>query len=159
MFVVVADKIDRPWLCSWNVVMSDHPSSPPIPSSSIDPNLLSPPTSIPIPPSVFYSQLTPNRPVTPPQNASISTSTPISNCRQPPSSRIYSSSTYGQLQFEVYEVVFPCNNDSFSDFNMMIPEAGGADYETRDIREHWATVPVIHNQTTDMWIIKHKLTI
>jgi hypothetical protein len=53
--------------------------SAPIPSSSVDPNLLSPPTSTPIPPSVFYSQSTPNRPVTPPQNASIPTSTPISN--------------------------------------------------------------------------------
>ena len=63
--------------------MSDHPSSssglPPIPSSSVDPNLLSPTTSTPVPPSVFYSQPTPNRPVTPPQNASIPTSTPISN--------------------------------------------------------------------------------
>ena len=56
--------------------MSDHPSSP---SSSLDPNLLSPPTSTPVPPSVFYSQSTPNRPVTPPPNASIPTSTPISN--------------------------------------------------------------------------------
>ena len=62
--------------------MSDHPSSPgspPIPSSSLDPNLLSPPTSTPIPPSVFYSQSTPNRPLTPPPNAFIPTSTPISN--------------------------------------------------------------------------------
>jgi hypothetical protein len=61
--------------------MSNPPSteSPPIPSSSVDPNLLSPPTSTPIPPSVFYSQSTPNCPVTPPQNASIPTSTPISN--------------------------------------------------------------------------------
>jgi hypothetical protein len=62
--------------------MSDHPSStglPPIPSSTIDPNLLSPPTSSPVPPSVFYSQSTPNRPVTPPPNASIPASTPISN--------------------------------------------------------------------------------
>jgi hypothetical protein len=41
------------------LVMSDHSSStglPPIPSSTIDPNLLSPPTSSPVPPSVFYSQ-------------------------------------------------------------------------------------------------------
>ena len=62
--------------------MSDHPSSPgspPIPSSSLDPNLLSPPTSTPILPSVFYSQSTPNRPLTPPPNAFIPTSTPISN--------------------------------------------------------------------------------
>jgi hypothetical protein len=53
--------------------------SPPIPSSSVDPYLLSPPTGTPVPPSVFYSQSTPNRPVTPPPNASIPTSTPISN--------------------------------------------------------------------------------
>src|SRR5882762_3066323 len=61
--------------------MSDHPSStgsPPIPSSSLHPNLLSP-TSTPIPPSVFYSQSTQNRPLTPPPNAFIPTSTPISN--------------------------------------------------------------------------------
>jgi hypothetical protein len=76
-FVVVVDKIDRTWLCSCSSVMSDHPSPPPIPS--VDSNLLSPPTSGPIPPSVFYSQSTPNRPVTPPSNASIPTSTPISN--------------------------------------------------------------------------------
>jgi hypothetical protein len=50
-----------------------------IPSSSVDPTLLLPPISTPISPSVFYSQSTPNRPVTPPQNASIPTSTPISN--------------------------------------------------------------------------------
>ena len=73
-FVVVVDKIARTWLCSWNFVMS--PSS----TGSVDPNLLSPPTSTPILPSVFYSQsATRNRPVTPPQNASIPTSTPISN--------------------------------------------------------------------------------
>jgi hypothetical protein len=72
--VVVVDKIARTWLCSWNFVMS--PSS----TGSVDPNLLSPPTSTPILPSVFYSQsATRNRPVTPPQNASIPTSTPISN--------------------------------------------------------------------------------
>src|SRR6202044_3499400 len=55
--------------------------SPLIPSSSVNPTLLSPPTSTPIPPSVFYvySQSTRNRPVTPTQNASIPTSTPISN--------------------------------------------------------------------------------
>jgi hypothetical protein len=53
--------------------------SPPIPSSSVDPYLLSPPTGTPVPPSVFYSQSTPNRPVPPPPNASIPTSTPISN--------------------------------------------------------------------------------
>ena len=85
-FVVVVDKIDRTWLCSCNLChvrfVSDHSSptgSPPIPSSSVDSNLLSPPTSGPVPPSVFYSQSTPNRPVTPPPNASIPTSTPISN--------------------------------------------------------------------------------
>ena len=50
---------------------------PPIPSFSVDSNLLSTPTSGPVPPSVFYSQLTPNRPVTPPPNASIPTGTPI----------------------------------------------------------------------------------
>jgi hypothetical protein len=50
-----------------------------MPSSSADPNLLSPPKGSTIPPSVFYSQSTPNRPVTPPTNASIPTSTPISN--------------------------------------------------------------------------------
>jgi hypothetical protein len=77
MFIVVAGKIDRTWLCNRNF-MSDHPSSG-TGSSSVDPSLLSPPTSTPIPPSVFYSQSTPNRPVTPPQNASIPTSTPISN--------------------------------------------------------------------------------
>jgi hypothetical protein len=79
---IVITKIDRMWLCSCNFVMSDHlssPGSPPIPSSSPYPNLLSPPSSTPIPPSVFYSQSTPNRPATPPQNASIPTSTPISN--------------------------------------------------------------------------------
>src|ERR1700733_16249165 len=61
--------------------MSNPPStgSPPIPSSSVDPNLLLPPTSTPIPPSIFYSQSTPNRPLTPPPNAFIPTSTPISN--------------------------------------------------------------------------------
>ena len=62
--------------------MSDHPSSTgstPIPSSTVDPNFLLPPSGSPVPPSVFYSQPTPNRPVTPPPNASIPTSTPISN--------------------------------------------------------------------------------
>jgi len=54
-------------------------SSPPISSSPLHPNVLSPPTSTPIPPSVFYSQSTPNRPLTPPPNAFIPTSTPISN--------------------------------------------------------------------------------
>jgi hypothetical protein len=49
-------------------------------TGSVDPSLLSPPTSTPIPPSAFYSRsATRNRPVTPPQNASIPTSTPISN--------------------------------------------------------------------------------
>ena len=76
-FIVVVDKIDRTWLCNCNFVTSDHPSPPPIPSA--ESNLLSPPMSGPIPPSVFYSQSTPNRLVTPPPNAYISTSTPISN--------------------------------------------------------------------------------
>jgi hypothetical protein len=51
--------------------------------SFVDPSLLFPPTSLPnstpVPPSVFYAQSTRNRPVTPPSNASIPTSTPISN--------------------------------------------------------------------------------
>jgi hypothetical protein len=62
-FVVVADKIDWKWLCM-------------IPSSSLDPNLLYTGGAVP---SVFYSQSTPNRPVTPPSNVSIPTSTLISN--------------------------------------------------------------------------------
>ena len=77
--------------------MSDYPSStglPPIPSSTIDPNLLSPPTSSPVPPSVFYSQSTPNRLVTPPQNASIPTSTPISN--KTSGSYTYASETHNR---------------------------------------------------------------
>ena len=53
------------------------PSS--IGSCSVDPSLLSPPTGTPVPPSVFYSHSTRNRPVTPPPSASIPTSTPISN--------------------------------------------------------------------------------
>ena len=64
------------------LVMSDHPSStglPPIPSSTTDTNLLLSPTSSPVSPSVFYSQSTPNRPLTPPPNTSIPTCTPISN--------------------------------------------------------------------------------
>ena len=80
--LVVVYKINQTWLCICNLGMSDHPSPTglqPIPSSSVDSNLLLPPTSGPIPPSVFYSQSTPNRPVTPPPNASIPTSTPISN--------------------------------------------------------------------------------
>ena len=48
-----------------------------MPSSSVRSNLLSPPTSGTV--SVFYSQSTLNRPVTPPQNVSIPTSTHISN--------------------------------------------------------------------------------
>ena len=72
--VIVVDKIDRRWLCRWNVVMSPSSST-----GSVDPSLLSPPTSTPIPPSVFYSHSTRNRPVTPPATASIPTSTPISN--------------------------------------------------------------------------------
>ena len=57
-----------------------HPTgSPPIPSSSVDSNLLSPPASSPVPPSVFYSQSTPNRPVTQMRPSRFPTSTPISN--------------------------------------------------------------------------------
>jgi len=53
--------------------------SPPIPSSLVDAELAFATTSTPIPSiSLFYSQSTSNRPVTPPQNASIPTSTPIS---------------------------------------------------------------------------------
>ena len=50
-------------------------------SSSVNPDLLSPPTSgnRAIPPSTFYSTPAEKRPVTPPQNASKPTSTPISN--------------------------------------------------------------------------------
>jgi hypothetical protein len=48
-------------------------------SSTMDPSLLSPPTNTPVSPSIFYSCLIRNRPVTPPQNVSIPTSTPISN--------------------------------------------------------------------------------
>jgi hypothetical protein len=71
--VVFADKI----ICGCAAAtLSDHP---PIPFSSVDPGLLSPPTSTPVPPSVFYLQSTRNRPVTPPPNASIPTSTPVSN--------------------------------------------------------------------------------
>ncbi|KIM85920.1 hypothetical protein PILCRDRAFT_5026 [Piloderma croceum F 1598] len=44
-----------------------------------DPNLLLPPTSTPVLPLVFNSQLTRNHSVTPPPNASIPTSTPIPN--------------------------------------------------------------------------------
>ena len=66
--------------------------SAPIPSSSIDLNLLSLPTSTPIPLSVFYSQLTPNHPVTPPPNTSIPTSTPISN--KTSGSHSYTSETH-----------------------------------------------------------------
>ena len=64
--------------------MADHPfstGSPSISSSSVNPDLLSSPTSSDsaIPPSAFYSTSARNRPVTPPQNAFIPNSTPISN--------------------------------------------------------------------------------
>jgi hypothetical protein len=62
-------------------------------SSSIDPSLLSPPTSTPVPPSVFYSHSTRNRPVTPPQNASIPTSTLVSN--KTSGNHSYASETHG----------------------------------------------------------------
>jgi hypothetical protein len=77
--------------------MSDHTlstGSTLIPSSTIDPNLLLPPGSSPVPPSVFYSQSTPNRPVTPPPNASIPTSTPISN--KTSGSYTYASETHNR---------------------------------------------------------------
>ena len=74
-FVIVVDMIDWTWLCSWIFVMSLSPSS--TGSSSVDPSLLSPPTSTPVPSS--YSQSTRNYPVTPPPTTSIPTSTPISN--------------------------------------------------------------------------------
>ena len=66
------------------VIIAGHPfstGSPSISSSSINPDLRSPPTSSnsAIPPSTFYSTSTRNRPVTPPKNASNPTSTPISN--------------------------------------------------------------------------------
>src|ERR1700691_2624628 len=62
--------------------MSDQPSSTGSPtSSSIYPNLLSPPISATILPSAFYSQSThtKSRPITPPPNASNPAGTPISN--------------------------------------------------------------------------------
>jgi hypothetical protein len=71
--VVVVDKIDRTWLCSCNfvIMMSDHPSptgSPPIPSSSVDSYLLSPPTSGPVPSQhqtarSHHPKMCPSRPV------------------------------------------------------------------------------------------------
>ena len=62
--------------------MSDQPSSTGSPtSSSIDPNLLSPPISATVLPSAFYSKSTHTRsqPITSPPNASNPASTPISN--------------------------------------------------------------------------------
>src|SRR5882762_6088897 len=73
---VIVDAERYVWLC---FVLRSSRSPRLIPSSSLDPNLLSPPTSTPVPPSVFYSQSTPNHPVTPPPNAFIPTTTPISN--------------------------------------------------------------------------------
>ena len=66
------------------VVMAGHPfstGSPSISSSFVNPDLLSPPTSSnsAVPPATFYLTSARNRPVTPPQNASNPTSTPISN--------------------------------------------------------------------------------
>ena len=65
------------------VVMAGHPFSTGSPSisSSVNPDLLSSLTSSnsAILPSTFYSMSARNRPVTPPQNASNLTSTPISN--------------------------------------------------------------------------------
>jgi len=76
LFIVVAGKIDQTWLCNRKLVMSNHPSS--TGSSSVHPSLLSPPTSTPFchQPSIQSTQI---RLVTPPPNASIPTSTPISN--------------------------------------------------------------------------------
>jgi hypothetical protein len=62
-------------LCPWHRPLDLHQYPHPL----LIPSLLSPPTSTPVPPSVFYSQSTRNHPVTPPPNASIPTSTPISN--------------------------------------------------------------------------------
>jgi hypothetical protein len=64
--------------------MTGHPSStgsPSISSSSVNPDLLSPPTSSDgaIPPSTFYSTSARKRPVTPPPKVLNPTSTPISN--------------------------------------------------------------------------------
>ena len=85
------------------LVMSDRPSFtglPPIPSSTIDPNLLSPPTSSHVLPSVFYSQSTPNRPTTPQPNTSIPTSTPISN--KTSGSYTYASETHNRDSANYY---------------------------------------------------------
>jgi hypothetical protein len=60
------------WIKHGCATLSDHPSS--TGSSSVDPSLLSPPTSTPVPPSVFYSQLTPNLPATSPPNTSFPSS-------------------------------------------------------------------------------------
>src|SRR5882762_4883991 len=54
-----------------SIMSNSSTGSAPIPSSSVDPSLLPAPTSTPVPPLVFYSQSTRNRPVTPPLNASI----------------------------------------------------------------------------------------
>ena len=64
--------------------MAGHPSSagsPSMSSSSVNPDLLSPPTNSnsAVPPSTFYSTSSLNRPATPPQKVSNPTSTPISN--------------------------------------------------------------------------------
>lgn len=64
--------------------MDGHPfstGSPSISSSSVNRDLLPQPTSSnsAVPPSTFYSTSARNQPVTPPQSASIPTSTPISN--------------------------------------------------------------------------------
>jgi hypothetical protein len=72
------------------------------PSSSVDASLLVPPTStsainnIPISPSAFYSQSTRtcSRPVTPPQNAPNSISTPVSN--KTSGSHNYASDTHNR---------------------------------------------------------------
>src|SRR5712672_2598046 len=68
-----------------------NPGPPLLPSTSVDPTCLSPPTSTPVPPSVFYSLSTSNRPFTPPQNATIPTRTPISS--MPAGNHSYASET------------------------------------------------------------------
>ena len=67
-------------LLNSQVIMTGHPFSTGSPSSSVNPDLLCPPTSSnsAIPPSSFYATSARNRPVTPPPKASNPTSTPVS---------------------------------------------------------------------------------
>ena len=53
----IVDKIYQTWLCSWSFVMSDHPPSPPIPSLSVDSDLLLPPTITPVLPFIVNTKL------------------------------------------------------------------------------------------------------